>query len=432
MPVRDLWLLLLLSVGGCTPIKHAFECRDSSQCINDTLQGTCEGNKFCSFPDASCGSGRRYGGFAGNGLGGACVTASDTCGAIGEACCPDATCQAGLMCTAGSCVGCVTQLALGDGHGCALKRDGTMACWGRNDHGQLGNGTTNAAAAAVPVVDDHGMPVAGVTAITAGAAHTCALKGDRTVVCWGDDSAGQLGRGGSAAVNVTPLPVGLNSVVAMAAGGRHTCAALTNGAVWCWGANDAGQLGSAPSAGASMPVEVVDRAGLPLDAAGVVGGATHACAIAKSNALWCWGSDVNGELGDGASAATSQPVQAASLGTHVVAAAAGPHVTCALMDSQRVLCFGLNDMGQAGQAPGMAVPVPMAVSLDLATAVAAGGTHACARRQGGQLLCWGDGKAVTPVRDTVGAIAAGATDTCSARPAGVDCGAFGDPHLVCN
>ncbi|HEX9103409.1 MAG TPA: hypothetical protein VF997_14455, partial [Polyangia bacterium] len=179
-----------------------------------------------------------------------CVTAADSCGAIGEACCAGTSaCQAGLTCsTGGICVGCVAALAVGNGHACALVRDGSVACWGANDHGQLGNGGTGSAAAAVAVVDDHGVPLGGIGAIAAGDNHTCALRADKTVVCWGDDSAGQLGRGAApSTVNPVPAPPALTTIAAIAAGRQHTCAALDSGAVWCCGANDGGQLGRAPS-----------------------------------------------------------------------------------------------------------------------------------------------------------------------------------------
>ena len=435
--VRAFALGLMAAIGGCTPIASGFVCASSPMCVREGVAGTCEGNHWCSFPDAACPSGRRYGEFAGDGLGLACVTAADSCGAIGEACCAGTdACQTGLRCTGGVCVGCVTALALGDTHGCALlAAGGSVACWGKNDHGQLGNGGTSDAAAAGLVVDDHGTPLTGVTAIAAGAAHTCALRGDQTVVCWGDGSAGQLGAGGplpGAAVNPVPAPAALTSITAIAAGARHTCAALTDGSVWCWGANDAGQLGAAPSAGASMPVEVVDRAGAPLQAASLAAGATHSCAVGHDQKLVCWGSDVDGELGDGAMAPTSLPAAVAALGAHVTAVAGGVHFGCALGDDGTVSCFGANDLGQTGQPASATVAVPTAVALDLATAVAAGGTHACARRAGGQLLCWGDGAGVAAVREGVGPIAVGAGDACSARAGGVDCATFGDPHLVCN
>lgn len=389
--MRVITVLLLCTVAGCTPVPHAFRCTASTACVGAAGQGTCEATGWCSFADGACPSGRRYGQFAGDALGGQCVGAADACGAIGEACCSDGSCQAGLSCAGGlTCVGCVSALTLGDAHGCALVRDGSVACWGKGGAGQLGNGATSDAAAAVPVVDDHGKPIGPVIAVAAGAAHSCALRSDHTVVCWGANDAGQLGRGTITASEPVPAPVGLTSIVAIAAGARHTCAALDNGAVWCWGANDAGQLGSAPSAGASMPVEVVDKAGLPLAAATVAAGATHSCAVERDHTLVCWGSDTDGELGDGSSAATSLPVKAASLGAHVVAAAAGVHVSCAVTDDGKAACAGRNDRGQAGQAPGTTVAVPTPIALDLVTAAALGGTRGCARRAGARLYCWGD------------------------------------------
>jgi len=418
--VRAVALVSMAVIGGCTPIVSAFRCADSPACVRSGVSGTCEGNHWCSFPDAACASGRRYGEFAGDGLASACVTAADSCGAIGEACCAGTgACQAGLVCTAGVCSGCVTALALGDAHGCALVRDGSVACWGANDHGQLGRGSSGGSGAtAAPVVDDHGVPLGGIAAIAAGGAHTCALRADKTVVCWGDDAP-------------VPALVALTTIAAIAAGAHHTCAALDDGAVWCWGANDAGQLGSAPSAGSAMPVEVVDKAGAPLAAASLAAGATHSCAVGRDHTLVCWGSDVDGELGDGMSAATSLPVKAASLGAHVVAATAGVHFGCALGDDGRVSCFGANDQRQAGQPASPSVAVPTALALDLVTALSAGGAQACARRAGGDLSCWGDNTDPTIVRRGVGAIAVGANDACSARADGVDCATFGDPHLAC-
>lgn len=426
MPTMRWWLATATLIASCTPVQRAFHCIDSRSCINGGVQGTCEASGWCSFPDLMCASGRRYGQFAGGALSGNCVTATDSCGTIGEACCANQTCGSALQCVGGVCVGCVSQLAIGGAHGCALVRDGTVACWGRNDHGQLGNGGTSDAAAAVGVVDGHGVRIGGVRAIAAGAAHSCALRGDGTVVCWGDDSSGQLGRGGAAAVNPVPMPAALTSIVAVAAGARHTCAALTNGSVWCWGANDSAQLGAPPSAGASMPMQVVDGAGLAVAAASLAAGDTHTCAVDASAQLACWGSDGSGELGDASTATTRAPVPATSLGKHVRVAAAGARLSCALVDDGSVRCFGAADASPA-------VVVPTAVAgLDLVTAVAAGGSAVCARRGGGGFYCWsGAGGTPALVRASVGAIGVGAGDQCSARANGVDCRRFGDPHLAC-
>ena len=358
--MRAICVALMAVVGGCTPISDGFRCQGSNQCVREGVAGTCESDGWCSFPDAACGSGRRYGEFAGDGRGGACVTPRARRAARRR--------RAAAVTRAGRRACCVSAIALGDGHGCALVRvGGGVVCWGKNDHGQLGNGGGGDAAAAVAVVDDHGVPIAGVTALAAGAAHTCALRGDRTVVCWGDDGSGQLGRGAALpgpSVNALPAPVGLTSIVAIAAGARHTCAALADGAVWCWGANEAAELGpAAPAAGTSMPAEVVDSAGLPLMAGGLGAGATQSYAVGKdARARLAWGSNANGELGDGTMAATSGVTVAAALGAHVTAAAGGAGFGCALGDDGRVSCFGADDRGQASGAAGATVAVPTAVA----------------------------------------------------------------------
>jgi len=396
-----LWAVLILA--GCTPIERTFHCANSGQCENGATAGSCEATGWCSFPDAMCASGRRYASLVGDGLAGQCV------GSVAPA-------------------GCVQALALGDGHGCALRTDGTAACWGKNDHGQLGTGATGDAAAATAVLDDHGAPLGHLTAIAAGAAHTCARRDDGAILCWGDDSSGQLGRGGAAAVNAVPMPAAISSVAAIAAGAHHTCVALTTGAVWCWGANDSGQLDGG-SGGASMPVEVT-RAGQALDAVAVTAGATHSCAVGRDHALVCWGSDGDGELGDATTAATGGPVQAMALGMHVIAAAAGVRFGCALGDDARVSCFGLDDRGQAG-GTAATVAVPTALALDLVDAIAAGGAQACARRSGSALWCWGNGAPPAHVADGVGVFAVGASDACRAQGGGIACDAFGDPRLAC-
>jgi alpha-tubulin suppressor-like RCC1 family protein len=403
-------LALLLSIAACTPIERTFRCHAASQCSS----GTCETTGWCSFPDASCSdTGRRYAKLVGDGLANQCVAGADLDGGV----------DGGVQPT-----GCVSALALGDAHGCALRADGTAVCWGKNDHGQLGNGSTADAAAATEVLDGNGAPLGGLSALVAGAAHTCALQ-NGALLCWGDDSSGQLGRGGSAMVNGVPMASAISGVSAAAAGAHHTCVVLTNGSVWCWGANDAGQLGAMPSASMPTPVEVV-RAGQALDATALAAGDTHSCAVERDHTLVCWGSDSDGELGDGAMAGFHAPVEAMALGAHVTAAAAGAHFGCALGDDLRVSCFGLDAEQQSGGTT-PTVAVPTALALDAIGAISAGGAQACALGAGGTLDCWGNGAAPHPIASGVGPFAVGANDVCSARAGGITCAAFGDPHLSC-
>ncbi|MBN8428929.1 MAG: hypothetical protein J0L65_15825 [Xanthomonadales bacterium] len=125
------------------------------------------------------------------------------------------------------------QVAAGHSHTCALKADGKVQCWGDNTYGQLGDGTTTRRLMGVPVSG-----LNGVIVITAGGHHTCAVTNSGAALCWGGNSDGQLGDG-SGLRRLTPVLVdGLDSGVAtITAGDYHTCAVTTDGAALCWGYN---------------------------------------------------------------------------------------------------------------------------------------------------------------------------------------------------
>ena len=189
----------------------------------------------------------------------------------------------------------VVQLAAGGSHTCALLGDGTARCWGANSVGQLGDGTAT----------QRDLPVAvqgldGVVALAAGGFHTCAVRLDGRVRCWGSDSYGQLGSSDHAGLNsLTPAAVAyLTNAVSVSAGYLHTCATLADGALWCWGNNNDGQVGDGTTTHRALPVPV----SAPGSAA-VSAGSAHTCAASASGALRCWGSNQRSQLGLGTSAA---------------------------------------------------------------------------------------------------------------------------------
>ena len=135
-----------------------------------------------------------------------------------------------------------------EGHACALLTDGGVKCWGANNNGQLGDGTTTPSATPASVAALGGKAIA----VAAGSEHTCAVLETGSVQCWGSNGDGQLGDGTREQSSV-PLDVsGLaDAAVSITAGGAygsgvgpHTCALLANGGVQCWGSNEAGQLGN--------------------------------------------------------------------------------------------------------------------------------------------------------------------------------------------
>jgi alpha-tubulin suppressor-like RCC1 family protein len=248
------------------------------------------------------------------------------------------------------------EIAIGFHHGCARKQDDTVSCWGRNDHGQLGNASTTSP---LPIaVDVSGL--AGVAKLSAGTGHTCALKTDETVWCWGRNDDGQLGNG---VTSTTPQssPVQVTAIggsTAIAAGGYHTCA-VSEGAVWCWGKNTSAQVGSG-STSASQPVPAAVAA-FASTASHVWAGALNTCVRQASGALFCFGYNVDGQAGnDTTTSPMLEPALVGNLGMTVVHASVGYH-TCALQEGGHVWCWGRNDFGQLGDNSfdDEALPVPV-------------------------------------------------------------------------
>ena len=142
-----------------------------------------------------------------------------------------------------------TAVGVGGDFACALLADGSIECWGGDGFGQLGNGTTVADASAGSLVP---VPVAGITGATAlavGEAYACAILSDTTVACWGDNQAGTLGNGTTTNSSVPALVSNLRGAIAITASTDHACALLADATVACWGLDDIGQLGPAPIPG---------------------------------------------------------------------------------------------------------------------------------------------------------------------------------------
>jgi alpha-tubulin suppressor-like RCC1 family protein len=262
----------------------------------------------------------------------------------------------------------ISSVAAGRAHTCALTDVGGVRCWGANDSGQLGDGTTTGSR--VPV-DVSGLG-SGVSAITAGGAHSCALTVAGGVKCWG--AAGYDESGNATATATTPLEVpGLASGVgAIEAGGSHTCV-LMGGKVRCWGTNGSGQLGMGTPGGSSLdPVDVV---GLGGGVTAIGAGDWHTCALMGAGGVACWGA--------AGSATDGSPVDVAGLATGVVAIAAAGDTSCALTGTGAVTCWGSFEAAPVG-VPGLGGDI---------RALATGGDHTCALDGAGLTWCWGSNRA---------------------------------------
>ncbi len=289
----------------------------------------------------------------------------------------------------------VSAISAGDDHTCALTSAGSVECWGGNRSGQLGDGTTTDSSTPVDVSGLSG----GVSAITAGGIHTCALTSAGGVECWGANQFGQLGDGtttsSSTPVDVSGLGAGVSAITA---GFDHTCALTSAGAVRCWGFDANGQLGDGTTTSSSTPVDV---SGLGGGVSAISAGANHTCALTSAGAVKCWGYNAHGELGDGITGGpglgcngfcSDTPVDVIGLSSGVSAITAGEDdPTCALTSGGVVKCWGYNGDGELGDGTTTDSSTPVDVSGlgGGVSAISAGGDHACALMIGGAVKCWG-------------------------------------------
>ena len=289
-----------------------------------------------------------------------------------------------------------TQLALGSYHTCSVRYDGRLLCWGGNQQGQLGDGTKDARALPVQVP----LPAASVTALTAGFRHTCAALVTGEVYCWGENTDGQVSPDAeSIATSPVRVPidgVGFAGVSGLAAGEYHTCAVLADGRLVCWGSNRQGQLGIGSSTLDAPPTDVP----LPGPASYVSAGDFFTCAMVNhggTSEVWCFGQNHYGQLGDGTNEDSSSPVRAL-LDAPVQRIDAGGFFVIASLQFEDVLPplygWGENGSGQLGPDIGdeISVPTPMTPSWNLVD-WSAGLSHACAVRWHDgppwETLCWG-------------------------------------------
>jgi alpha-tubulin suppressor-like RCC1 family protein len=313
----------------------------------------------------------------------------------------------------------VQQLVAGNNHTCVLFRSGLVACWGRNNVGQLGYNRTDNLADGEPVTA-FGYVSLGDQAIqiAAGGDHTCAILTSGALRCWGLNTSGQLGRGNTTNLgdNETVFSAGNVDLGAgvtvkdLALGGFHTCALLATGAVRCWGRNSEGQLGYGNSAalGDNELINNLPNVSLTGTVRKLVAGDLHTCALTFAGTLRCWGFNASGQLGQNinlGSFSSSWGDQTNELpstlpsdintGAQVTEVAAGDNHTCALSSDGLLKCWGLGSSGQLGygNTNSLVTPPATGVNLDGVTAyrISAGAAHTCALRSNGTARCWGAG-----------------------------------------
>ena len=306
-------------------------------------------------------------------------------------------------------LGDIVAVAGGNIHSAAVKSNGTVWCWGDNQYGQLGNGTTTDSPTPGAVVGSGGTgTLAGITAVSCGYGHTVARRINGTVWGWGLNGDGQLGDGtlGNRSLPVQAQDVGgllpLTGVLAAAAGQYHTAALKTDGTVWAWGANSDGQLGDGTTI-RHTTVQVLGPggAGYLTGISAIACGANHTVALKNDGTVWTWGKNNNGQLGNGTQTSSSVPVQVVSPSgegylTGVTSVAAATYHTVARKADGTVWAWGSNSFGRLGDGTTTQRLTPVQVVgpggvgyLTGVSVVAAGVDHTVALKSAGTVWCWG-------------------------------------------
>ena len=319
----------------------------------------------------------------------------------------------------------IQMVATGSHHSCFVLIDGHVKCWGRNDHGGVGDATTEDKSTPVDVL---GL-LAPARVVAVGTGHSCAVLANGELWCWGDNSSGQLGNSTSISTS-QPTQGDVDDVIDVVAGDDFTCALHVDGQLSCWGSNSQNQLARAGGATPSPEAVTIDDTytvtsvsahaksicavlsnstvkcwgngvstptspgTLSATAANVSVGEQHACAALHTGDVECWGNDTLGQLGN-ASVTNDNSIVSVELpeGFHASKTVSSGNTTCALSSLRKVMCWGDNTYGVVAplsETVSFAVPQHLA-QLDIPTIsqMSIGSLHGCAVSTQGSLWCWG-------------------------------------------
>jgi hypothetical protein len=341
--------------GGCVTTCDAGYALCGGACVAESLAGCGQTCQVCPQPAHSTGAACS---------GGACVF----------------TCDAGYRPCHDTCVpaATLTAIAAGGDHTCGLTDAGAVKCWGDNTAGALGNGATTDSAAPVDVA---GLDLP-ATQIGAGFHHTCAVLSDGTLRCWGSNDHGQLGNGtttdSSTPVTVTGLELGVHDV---GCGSAHSCAILDGKLLRCFGNNSSGQIGNSSLTNTSVPVNLTPTiTGFYREFDVVAPGPNFTCGTPVYGSMFCWGDNTFGQLGTSNTVYSPAPQY---IGSGYGPMAASRRLVCSLSYGA-IYCWGTNVAGAQALYPTLFTNLN-----DLNITLTGGDGHICMIGPVGVVQCWG-------------------------------------------
>ncbi len=287
----------------------------------------------------------------------------------------------------------VEKVVTGEAHSCALK-EGKAYCWGKNDNGQLGTQTDPPNSNSTTPVEVQNLNK--VVDISTSHNFTCALLENQTVKCWGENTYKQLGALTANDYSATPVQVqNLANVIKISSGYYHACALLSDNDVYCWGKYDDGRLGYNATESSLVANPVTFTTSDPIKDLST--GNMHSCAILENGAVFCWGKNDYGQLGDDPTSTLSSSQPTIIEGTYEVASllSAGNSFNCVAMSAGGIKCLGQNDSdaGQLGKADLLELFSYSFIDVDVLagkqiSSVSSNSSHSCVVIEK-KIYCWG-------------------------------------------
>ncbi len=301
-----------------------------------------------------------------------------------------------------------TQVTLGinASYTCGISVTAQAYCWGKNDYGQLGNGSNSDAYVPTPVYTGGVLKNLTIKAISAGGNITCVIASDDNAYCWGYNYYGSLGDGQNTASNV-PVAV-TNSgalrnktVKQIAVGIYGACVVASDNNAYCWGFGNGGRIGDNSGTSSYVPSPVYTGGALAGKTVKQVSlGEFGGCVVASDNNAYCWGATSSGSLGNGVASTTSNaPVAVTTTGAlsgkTIKQLVTGFSDTCVIASDNKAYCWGFGSNGELGSGTASSSSVPIAVSVSgvlsgkTITGITHSGQHGCVITADNQMACWG-------------------------------------------